>query len=73
MGCCGSDMDHDWEAESDARTLADAKLIQADDKRLKKAADASLRMATEKSDEAEAMRRVARQYNNSPQLTKGIL
>jgi len=70
---CGIEQDRDWEAENDARILADAKVIQADQKRLDKAAKASLRMAKEKSDEAEAMKRVGRQKNNSPQLTKGIL
>ena len=49
-----------WQAESDARTLADAQVILKDNKRLAAAAKAAKGMASEKMEEAKAMGRIAR-------------
>ena len=55
-----SAQDKKWEAESDARTLAEAKVIAADKARLKAAAVAAKRMADDKMKEARAMKQVAK-------------
>jgi len=50
--------DRDWKAESDARTLAQAELINKDPERLKKAQDAAGKMvkdAKEQQEEQEEM------------------
>lgn len=49
-----------WRAESDARTLMEAKTIQGDGKRMKAAAKAAVSMAKEKEKEANAMKAVAK-------------
>lgn len=49
-----------WRAESDAHTLAEAKVIMSDPKRLTSAAKEAGRMAKEKEDQAKAMKSVAR-------------
>lgn len=51
--------DKKWKAECDARTLADAKVIQQDKARMKEATKAAMRMADEKMKEATAMKNVA--------------
>lgn len=48
-----------YKAECDARTLADAKMIQADRKRVNAACAAAKRMAAEKMKEANAIGAVA--------------
>lgn len=53
-------MDKNFEAQCDARVLADAKAIQADPKRLKAAAVAAKNMVTEKQKELTAMKGIAR-------------
>ena len=52
--------DKKWEAESDARTLADAEAIKMDKARFKRARDAAKRLSTEKNREAMGMERVAK-------------
>ena len=48
-----------WQAESDARTLAEATVIKKDNNRLNKATTAADRMATEKAEEAASLKQVA--------------
>lgn len=48
-----------FEQESDARTLAEAKIISEDSKRMKGAETAAKRIAEEKRKEAEGMKSVA--------------
>lgn len=48
-----------WQAESDARTLAEAEVIKGDPDRLKAAQESAKGMAEEKSDEAAAMKKIA--------------
>ena len=48
-----------WEAESDARTLAEAHIILQDSKRLKSARNAASKLAKEQADNLEGMLRVA--------------
>jgi hypothetical protein len=50
----------DWQARSDANTLAEAKAIMADPARKAKAAEAAAGMADAKVAEARAMKSVAR-------------
>lgn len=52
-------VDKKWQAECDARTLADAKVIEADASRKGAAIEAARKMAEEKTKEAAAMRNVA--------------
>ena len=51
--------DRDWEAESDARTLADAESIKNDPGRAVKAMKAAKKLAKECAQDAEAMALVA--------------
>ena len=51
--------EQNWEAENDARTLADAEVIRKDSKRAGAAAKAAVDMANRKQDEVEAMRKVS--------------
>ena len=51
--------DAKWQAESDARTLAEAKRIMADNSRLTAAQIAAKVMADKEEEEAKAMRKVA--------------
>ncbi|MFH1932765.1 MAG: hypothetical protein ABIN18_14410 [Pseudomonadota bacterium] len=51
--------DKQWEAENDARSLADAEAIQSDKSRLKKAKTAALRLAKEETEKTNALRKVA--------------
>ncbi len=48
-----------WQAESDARTLAEATMIKKDQGRLDKATTAADRMAEEKAKEAASLKQVA--------------
>ena len=52
--------DKRWQAESDARTLAEADVIKQDKPRLDAAATAAQRMAEKQREEAAAMSRVAK-------------
>lgn len=52
--------DEAWQAESDAETLARAAEIQADKKRLKKAAKAAKSMVSDAQIRAKAMKRIAK-------------
>jgi hypothetical protein len=49
-----------WQAESDARALAEANLISKDKKRLAAAKKQANKMAKEKASEAAAMKNVAK-------------
>lgn len=51
--------DKKWQAENDARTLAEAETIKQDPNRLKPAQDAAQKMVDQKRDEANAMAKVA--------------
>ena len=51
--------DKKWQAECDARTLADAEAIKKDEERLNAAKEAAKTMVDEKQAEAEAMAKVA--------------
>ncbi len=50
--------DRKWEAESDARTLADAELIKADSKKLTAAKKAAVSMAKEKEKEVKVLKKI---------------
>ncbi|MCK4601045.1 MAG: hypothetical protein KAU28_01170 [Phycisphaerae bacterium] len=52
--------ENDWEAESDANTLAQAKAIGGDKSRLKRAQTAAGRMADEQMAKASELRRLAK-------------
>ncbi len=52
--------DKKWQAECDARTLAEAEAIKKDAARLKAAAKAAEGMKDEKMDEAKAMAKIAK-------------
>ena len=56
--------DETWQAEGDARTLADGEEIKADVERLKKAKAAASRMAIEKQEQADAMKNVGLLYDH---------
>ena len=49
-----------WQTECDARTLMEAKVIQADKTRYKKAVGMAKKLAAEKLQELTAMRKVAK-------------
>lgn len=49
----------DWQAQDDARALAQAEEIKADKPRLDKAQQAAKKMADEEAERAKAMRKVA--------------
>lgn len=51
--------DKKWQAESDARTLAEAEVINGDATRLKAAIKAAADMAKEAKDESDAMSKIA--------------
>lgn len=52
--------DAEWEAESDAQSLASAEKIKSDPPRMKRATRAATRLARERQAEAKAMTRVSR-------------
>lgn len=62
--------DKRWQAESDARSMAETKVIQQDKPRLNAAKKAASRMATEKQKEASAMKRVARTTSTKQSVKK---
>jgi hypothetical protein len=51
----------EWQAEDDARALAQAEEIKSDKPRMDKARDAAKKMADEEAERARAMRKVAGQ------------
>jgi len=51
--------DKKWRADSDARTLAESKIIEQDQTRMKMAKIAAKKMVKERTDEANAMKKVA--------------
>ena len=57
-------VDKKWQAESDARTLMDAKVILKDKKRLTAAQSAAKKLASEKIKEADAMNAVAEKLHS---------
>ena len=59
----------DWQAECDARTIAQAAAIQADEKRHKAASKAAKRLRDEELAQGKAMDKLARLYPNSPEIT----
>ena len=50
--------DKKWQAESDARTLAEADVISQDEKRIKAAKKAAETMSKEQMEQAKAMKKV---------------
>lgn len=52
--------DRDWRARSDAQTLAEAKNIQCDPKRMSAAAKAAKTMVADKQTELQGLKHVAR-------------
>ena len=55
-----------WRAESDARTLAEADVIQKDKNRLKMAVKTAKKMADERMKEATSMKKVANKNTETP-------
>lgn len=53
--------DRDWEAEGDARTLAQADAIRKDEQRLHKATAAAVNLAKTAKDESASMSKIANQ------------
>lgn len=53
--------ERDWEADSDARTLAQADSIRKDEQRLHKATAAAVHLAKESKNEAASMSKIANQ------------
>lgn len=51
--------EEDWQAESDARTIAEAETIKSDEKRFAAAQVAAKRMLEEKQEEQAALKRLA--------------
>lgn len=64
--------DKKWQAQSDARTLAEAEVIKGDPERLKAAQEAAVKLAEESREEAEGMSMVAKgmQYSTMPSSMK---
>ena len=54
-----TESERNWEAECDARTLADAEVIRKDSKRREAAEKAAVDMANKKEEEAAAMLKVS--------------
>lgn len=54
----------DWQAENDARTLAEAHVILEDDKRLKAAKKAAEKLAKEQADSLTGLLKVAGKLDN---------
>ena len=52
--------DKEWEAQNDARTIAETQVITKDKKRYNAAIKAAQKMAAEKTEEAKAMKGVAK-------------
>lgn len=62
--------DKKWQADSDARTLAEAKVIEKDPARMKIAMNAAKKMAKDRMDEANAMKAVAKKALSKVQKAK---
>jgi hypothetical protein len=65
--------ENEWQAECDARTLAEAECIRMDEDRLSKAQEAAKHLAEEEHEHAEAMARAGRgmiEYSKSPDPPK---
>jgi hypothetical protein len=65
--------DEEWEAHSDARTLAEASLIRGDSGRMVKAQEAARKISEKADEEKEAMKRIAQgrlMFPNSPEMFK---
>jgi hypothetical protein len=60
MSTAAPKTDKEWQAHDDAHTLARAKEIMADEKRLKAAAEAAQKIADEVTKEAERMGAIAK-------------
>lgn len=58
--------EQEWQAQDDARVLAQANVIQGDNSRLTKASKAADQMAQEATKQAEAMKRVANKKASTP-------
>ena len=54
--------EEEWQAESDAHTLAEAELIKGDEKRHGKAQEAAKRLADEAQERAFSMKKIAEFY-----------
>jgi hypothetical protein len=54
--------DQKWQAESDARTLAEAKIVNDDPSRLAAATAMAEKLALERAKEAKAMNDIAKQF-----------
>lgn len=59
MGMTATAQDKKWEAEDDARTLAEAHVIKNDKTRMKNASIAAKKMLEEKKDEVKGLAKVA--------------
>ena len=59
-----------WQAESDARTLMEAEVVEKTPSRLKAAKKAAKEMAAEKRKEAEAMTKIAKDNSSSARNRK---
>lgn len=66
----GCESPDDWQAESDARTMAQAHEIKKDSQRFKKAVDASKRMADEKMQEAKHLQKMSQGMSASGNTDK---
>lgn len=59
IAATAEEKEKEWQATSDARTLAEANIILSDDKRLKAARKAANKLAKETIDELEGLLKVA--------------
>ena len=59
-----------WEAESDARTIAEAEAIKGDPERIKAAQKAAKEMSEEKQREADALRSLSKGNMHYPTMNK---
>lgn len=67
-----SNEEKDWQAESDARTLAEANVILSDEKRLNSAKKAATRLAKEQAASLEGLLKVAGKLGNTVEGMKVI-
>jgi len=59
-----------WEAESDARTIAEAEAIKGDPERIKAAQKAAKEMSEERQREADALRSLSKGNMHYPSMNK---
>ena len=59
-----------WQAESDARTIAEAEAIKGDPERIKAAQKAAKEMSEEKQREADALRSLSKGNMHYPTMNK---